>query len=204
MLFCAAQAPELFGRDQRYGVLPLYFSRVLTRFDYALARTVGLFLAVLIVSLVPQVVLTVGAILAAAGPGHRHQRRARRYPALPRRGRALVGRLLTGGRRRHRGLDAAARLRDRRDHRRSSSSRRSSSPSSPSWPRAMSPGLLLFASAGRRARGPQRRDLRDHRDARRPCSRPDFPGWVFVAVAIAIDRRRRRARPAPLPGRSSV
>ena len=31
MLFCAAQAPELFGRDQRYGVLPLYFSRALTR-----------------------------------------------------------------------------------------------------------------------------------------------------------------------------
>ena len=38
MLFCAAQAPELFGRDQRYGVLPLYFSRVLTRPDYALAK----------------------------------------------------------------------------------------------------------------------------------------------------------------------
>ena len=37
MLFCAGQAPELFGRDQRYGVLPLYFSRVLTRPDYALA-----------------------------------------------------------------------------------------------------------------------------------------------------------------------
>ena len=35
MLFCAAQAPELFGRDQRYGVLPLYFSRALTRTDYA-------------------------------------------------------------------------------------------------------------------------------------------------------------------------
>jgi hypothetical protein len=43
MLFCAAQAPELFGRDQRYGVLPLYFSRVLTSIDYALARTGGLF-----------------------------------------------------------------------------------------------------------------------------------------------------------------
>jgi ABC-2 type transport system permease protein len=26
-LFCASQAPELFGRDQRAGVLPLYFSR---------------------------------------------------------------------------------------------------------------------------------------------------------------------------------
>ena len=65
MLFCAAQAPELFGRDQRYGVLPLFFSRVLTRTDYALARTGGLFLAV---SVVPQVVLTVGGILAAADP----------------------------------------------------------------------------------------------------------------------------------------
>lgn len=68
MLFCAAQAPELFGKDQRYGVLPLYFSRVLTRTDYALARLGGLFLAVFLVSVVPQVVLTVGAILAAADP----------------------------------------------------------------------------------------------------------------------------------------
>lgn len=68
MLFCAATAPELFGRDQRYGVLPLYFSRVLTRIDYALARTGGLFLAVLLVSLVPQLVLTVGAVLAASDP----------------------------------------------------------------------------------------------------------------------------------------
>jgi ABC-2 type transport system permease protein len=68
MLFCAAQAPELFGRDQRYGVLPLYFSRVLTRVDYALARTGGIFLAVLIVTLVPHLVLSIGGILAAADP----------------------------------------------------------------------------------------------------------------------------------------
>lgn len=68
MLFCAAQAPELFGRDQRYGVLPLFFSRVLTRADYALARTGGLFLAVLIVSIGPQLVLTLGSILAATDP----------------------------------------------------------------------------------------------------------------------------------------
>ena len=47
MLFCAAQAPELFGRDQRYGVLPLYFSRALTRSDYALAKVGGLFVALL-------------------------------------------------------------------------------------------------------------------------------------------------------------
>jgi ABC-2 type transport system permease protein len=68
MLFCAAQAPELFGRDQRYGVLPLYFSRILTRVDYALARTGGLFLAILVIALVPQIVLSVGAILAASDP----------------------------------------------------------------------------------------------------------------------------------------
>ncbi|HSO29822.1 MAG TPA: hypothetical protein VLS28_07945 [Candidatus Sulfomarinibacteraceae bacterium] len=68
MLFCAAQAPELFGKDQRYGVLPLYFSRVLTRVDYALARLGGLFLAVFLVSVVPQVVLSLGAILAAPDP----------------------------------------------------------------------------------------------------------------------------------------
>jgi len=68
MLFCAAQAPELFGRDQRYGVLPLYFSRVLTRIDYALARTGGLFLAILIVTFAPQLLLTIGGILAAADP----------------------------------------------------------------------------------------------------------------------------------------
>jgi ABC-2 type transport system permease protein len=68
MLFCAAQAPELFGRDQRYGVLPLYFSRVLTRVDYALARTAGLFIAILIVTLAPQLILTIGGILAAPDP----------------------------------------------------------------------------------------------------------------------------------------
>jgi ABC-2 type transport system permease protein len=68
MLFCAAQAPELFGRDLRYGVLPLYFSRVLTRIDYGLARTGGLFIAILIVTLTPQLVLTIGGILAAADP----------------------------------------------------------------------------------------------------------------------------------------
>ena len=67
-LFVAAQAPELFGRDQRYGVLPLFFSRVLTRIDYAVARTGGLFIAVLIVTVVPQLLLSIGGILAAPDP----------------------------------------------------------------------------------------------------------------------------------------
>jgi ABC-2 type transport system permease protein len=68
MLFCAAQAPELFGRDQRYGVLPLYFSRVITRVDYVLARAGGLFLAIFVISIVPQVILSLGAVLAASDP----------------------------------------------------------------------------------------------------------------------------------------
>ena len=68
MLFCAAQAPELFGRDQRYGVLPLYFSRSLGRADYALARLGGLALAVFALSIAPHIVLTIGAILAASDP----------------------------------------------------------------------------------------------------------------------------------------
>ncbi len=68
MFFCAAQAPELFGRDQRYGVLPLYFTRVLTRVDYALARMSGLIAALLIVEITPYVVLFLGRVLVAADP----------------------------------------------------------------------------------------------------------------------------------------
>ena len=68
MLFAAAQGPELFGRDQRYGVLPLYFSRVLTRIDYALAKTGALWVALLLLILVPQVLLLLGRIFVAADP----------------------------------------------------------------------------------------------------------------------------------------
>ena len=68
MLFCAAQAPELFGRDQRYAVLPLYFSRALTRADYALAKVGGLIAVVLGVVLAPYLVLFVGRVFVAADP----------------------------------------------------------------------------------------------------------------------------------------
>ena len=68
MLFCAAQAPELFGRDQRYGVLPLYFSRVLTRTDYALAKVFGLMLALFAVDVAPYLILFVGRVFVAPDP----------------------------------------------------------------------------------------------------------------------------------------
>lgn len=65
-LFCAAQAPELLGRDQRYGVLSLYFSRALERTDYALAKVAAFITAILLLILVPQAVIFVGLVLSAA------------------------------------------------------------------------------------------------------------------------------------------
>lgn len=62
-ILVAAQAPELLGRDVRYRVLTLYFSRALLRVDYALSRFAALATAVAVVLLLPQVILSVGAIL---------------------------------------------------------------------------------------------------------------------------------------------
>lgn len=67
-LFCASQAPELFGRDQRAGVLPLYFARAVTRTDYAAARTLGLMVSLVVLVLLPQLALLVGRSLIATDP----------------------------------------------------------------------------------------------------------------------------------------
>ena len=63
VLFCAAQAPEMFGRDQRHGVLALYFARALRRPDYALGRLIGFVLAILLLILIPMVILFLGRVL---------------------------------------------------------------------------------------------------------------------------------------------
>jgi ABC-2 type transport system permease protein len=63
VLFCAAQAPDLFGRDQRHKLLSLYFSRALRRTDYTLARMAGFMLAVFLLQLFPQVLLFAGQVL---------------------------------------------------------------------------------------------------------------------------------------------
>jgi ABC-2 type transport system permease protein len=65
VLFCAAQAPELFGRDQRHALHSLYFSRALRREDYALARLGGFTVAVFLLQLLPQVLLFIGQVLLA-------------------------------------------------------------------------------------------------------------------------------------------
>lgn len=64
MLFVAAQAPELLGRDQRFHVLSLYFSRALRRSDYALAKAGAFVSAILVLVLVPQAIIFVGLTLA--------------------------------------------------------------------------------------------------------------------------------------------
>lgn len=63
IFFCVAQAPELVCRDQRYQVLPLYFTRALNRMEYALARLAALATALFIALLVPTVALFVGDVL---------------------------------------------------------------------------------------------------------------------------------------------
>lgn len=65
ILFCAAQAPELFGRDQRHGVLSLYFARALRRSDYAIARLAGFILALVLLQLLPNVVMFLGRVLVS-------------------------------------------------------------------------------------------------------------------------------------------
>jgi ABC-2 type transport system permease protein len=65
MLFCAAQVPEVLGRDQRYSLLSLYFSRALRRVDYAVARLTGVVAAILVFVLVPQTIIFLGLVLSA-------------------------------------------------------------------------------------------------------------------------------------------
>lgn len=68
LLFGAAVAPELVGRDQRNHVLSLYFSRALDRLDYALARFGALLTAMLLIALVPEFVLYLGSALVGPDP----------------------------------------------------------------------------------------------------------------------------------------
>jgi len=95
LLFCAAQAPELFSRDQRNGVLALYFARALRRSDYALARLVGFALALLVMLLVPQLILFIGRVLISTDIAAAFGEDATKIPAIV--GQALITAGLLGG-----------------------------------------------------------------------------------------------------------
>jgi ABC-2 type transport system permease protein len=63
-IFLAAQAPELVVNDIRHHVLPLYFSRPMSRIDYVAAKLMALALGLLALTLVPVLVLFAGRVLA--------------------------------------------------------------------------------------------------------------------------------------------
>jgi ABC-2 type transport system permease protein len=67
ILFCAAVAPELVSRDLRSGVLPLYFSRPISRPDYALAKVTALATAVWLVLAGPQLLMFIGGVFSVHG-----------------------------------------------------------------------------------------------------------------------------------------
>jgi ABC-2 type transport system permease protein len=63
-VFVASQSPASVSRDLRFRVMPLYFSRPLSRNDYVLAKYAALTSAVFILILIPLLVLYAGALLA--------------------------------------------------------------------------------------------------------------------------------------------
>lgn len=69
LLFSAAQAPEMLCRDQQHRVLPLMFTRDVTRTQYAAARLLALFTAMFLVALAPLLILYIGEIGVAKDPG---------------------------------------------------------------------------------------------------------------------------------------
>lgn len=64
-IFVAAQAPELVVNDIRHRVLPLYFSRPMSRVDYVGAKLSAMSLALLALTLAPVLLLFLGRVLAA-------------------------------------------------------------------------------------------------------------------------------------------
>jgi ABC-2 type transport system permease protein len=64
-IFVAAQAPELVVNDMRHRVLPLYFSRPISRGDYVGAKLAAMSLALLALTLIPVLLLFIGRVLAA-------------------------------------------------------------------------------------------------------------------------------------------
>jgi ABC-2 type transport system permease protein len=67
ILFCAVVAPELVSRDLRTGVLPLYFSRPLTRGDYAWAKLAAMVSAVWLLLAGPLLLMFVGGAFSVHG-----------------------------------------------------------------------------------------------------------------------------------------
>ncbi len=74
-VFLAAQAPELLCRDQRYRVLPLYFSRPIRRDDYSIAKLAAMASALFGLMGLPLLLLYIGILLTITHnvAGFQHQ-----------------------------------------------------------------------------------------------------------------------------------
>ena len=94
VLFCAAQVPEILGRDQRHNLLALYFSRALRRLDYALARYVGVVAGLMVFLLLPQTIIFLGLVLSAKDVSAEFGREIAEVPPIV--GQALLISLLLG------------------------------------------------------------------------------------------------------------
>jgi len=67
IMFVAVVAPELVSRDLRSGVLPLYFSRPLSRGDYALAKLCALVTAIWLMLAGAQLLMFIGGAFSVDG-----------------------------------------------------------------------------------------------------------------------------------------
>jgi ABC-2 type transport system permease protein len=63
-VFVASQSPATVSRDLRFHVMPLYFSRPLSRSDYVLAKFAAMSTALFALMAIPLVVLYAGALLS--------------------------------------------------------------------------------------------------------------------------------------------
>ena len=68
LVFAAATAPEMLCDDRRQRVLPLYFSRAISRGDYLLAKLGALGILMATVSLLPALILFLGVTFLANSP----------------------------------------------------------------------------------------------------------------------------------------
>ena len=68
LVFAATAGPEMLCDDRRYGVLPLYFSRALTRTDYLAAKVGALALLMASIALLPPFILFLGNTFLDASP----------------------------------------------------------------------------------------------------------------------------------------
>ena len=68
VLFIAAQAPEVLSRDQQHRLLPLLFTRDVTRMAYATARFLAVLTAMFCVAIAPMMLLYIGQFGIATDP----------------------------------------------------------------------------------------------------------------------------------------